>query len=682
MAQNDLSRVRNIGIAAHVDAGKTTLTERILYYTGALRKIGEVHDGEAHTDYIPEEQEHGITIMAAVTKADWADHLIQIVDTPGHVDFTIEVERSMRVLDGCVVVMDGVRGVEPQTETVWRQRSKYQVPACFFVNKMDRPGSDFRRSLETIRTKLGGEPLPVCVPLPDEKKVVNLVERIAYTFEGEMGETVHTEPVDDDTWESLADLRETMLLGAAEFDEELEELVLMDEPIPAEQLWAALRKACLSGKAFPCFGGSALKYQGVQPLLDGVIKVLPAPGEGPPSTAVDADGNEEIVEMDENGPMAALVFKVQHFDGRRRMFCRVYRGTLSPGDIVAIPDGEGGVQTERVARVFDIDADKAKRIDKAVAGQIIAIAGLKKASTGDTLCAQDHPVLLERIEAREPVLGLAIEPESAKDEAKLMETLNKLVAEDPTLRLEEDKETGQRVLRGMGELHLQIYFERIKREAGVKVRAGKPDVVMRETIGGKGSAEALFHRVIEQETKTIEMKAWASATVSPRERGAGIEVDTSNVKVTGTATQLSPTLAEAVTAGAKDASIAGPVQGSTLQDVRVQVDAIEVFGEISTPQAIRVAVAEAVRNAMVKGGGQVLRPIMKTEVVVPSENLGAVLGDLQARGAMIQETDPGEPSTIKCDCPLDKLLGYTTTIRSMTRGRGGFSMVFDRFDVA
>ena len=681
MATNDLSKVRNIGIAAHVDAGKTTLTERILFYTGALRKIGEVHDGQAHTDYIPEEQEHGITIMAAVTRAEWLDYQVQIIDTPGHVDFTIEVERSMRVLDGCVVVLDGVRGVEPQTETVWRQRNKYKVPACFFINKMDRPGADYRRCLETISKKLGGEPVPVIVPVPEKGQVVNLITRIASSFHGEQGEEVREERVDDETWESLSDLRETMLLAAAEFDEALEELVLMDEEVPEEKLWAALRVACLSGRVYPCFGGSALKNLGVQPLLDSLVKIMPAPGEGPLPKAIDMNGSEVEVPMDKDGALAALVFKVKHFDGRKRMFCRIYRGTLRPGDIVSIPQLDGSIETERVARVFDIDADKAKRIDTAIAGQIVALAGLKKAGTGDTLCLGEEPVLLERIEAREPVLGLAIEPDSAKDEAKLVEILAKLTAEDPTLRLDEDKETGQRVLRGMGELHLQMYFERIQREANIKVRAGKPDVVMRETIGGSATADALFHRVIEAE-KTIEMKGWAKATVAARKRGSGVVVSTEGVEVRGSGTVLSPSLADAIKAGATDASIAGPILGAELQDVEVKVLAVELFAELSTPQAMRVAVAEAVRKAMQKAGGQVLRPIMKTEVVIPAENLGAILGDLQSRQATIHETEPGEPSTIRCDCPLDKLLGYTTTLRSMTRGRGNFSMVFDRFDVA
>jgi elongation factor G len=320
VATSDLSSVRNIGIAAHVDAGKTTLTERVLFYTGALHKIGEVHDGDAHTDFLAEEQAHGITIMAAVTKARWADHLIQIVDTPGHVDFTIEVERSMRVLDGCVVVMDGVRGVEPQTETVWRQRTKYEVPACFFINKMDRPGADYERALDSIRERLKGEPIPVCVPLDGD--VVNLVTRERHAFGGDRGSEVTTTVCDDETWEQLADLRETMLLAAAEVDEELEELVLMEEEIDPEQVWAALRTATIAGRIQPVFGGSALKNYGVQPMLDGVIKVLPSPLDKPPSVATTVDGDEVLIEMDETKPLAGLVFKVQMFDGRRRLFVR------------------------------------------------------------------------------------------------------------------------------------------------------------------------------------------------------------------------------------------------------------------------------------------------------------------------------------------------------------------------
>ncbi|MBK9366649.1 MAG: GTP-binding protein [Deltaproteobacteria bacterium] len=676
----DLSNVRNIGIAAHIDAGKTTLTERLLFFTGASHRIGEVHNGEAHMDYMAEEQAHGITITAAVTKCPWKGHLIQVIDTPGHVDFTIEVERSMRVLDGAVVVLDGVRGVEPQTETVWRQRSKFGVPAMFFINKMDRPGADFGRAMDTIRQRLKAEPVPVVVPLPSEGAVIHLIEKTRIRFAGESGEQVITEPCDEDTWASLAEHRESLLLACAEVDAKIEEQVMMEEEPSAEALWAALRKATLLGKANPCFGGTALKNLGVQPLLDGVIALLPAPLDRPASLGATAKG-EEIVEMDPAGPFAAVAFKVQLWEGRRHVFARVYRGHLSPGDEVLIAGSEP-LKKERVARMFDVDAAKKTRIDDAWAGEIILMAGLRYVTTGDTICAPAHPVMLTRIEAREPVLGLAIEPMASKDEEKLLDALGKIQEEDPTLKLQEDKETGQRVLRGMGELHLQITFERLKREFGLEVRVGRPDVVVRETIAGDGSAEALFHRVIEADTKTIELKAGAKASVRPLNRGEGIKfVGKPSFKPEGA--PVTQAVADAAMLGAKDATIAGVVDGSPLQDVEVTLHEIELFGPASSPQAVRVAAAEAVRKSLQAAGGLVLRPIMKVEVVTPDDTLGAVLGDLQSRHALIHgTTSMGDVSSVQCDCALDRLLGYTTVLRSMTKGRGQFTMEFARYDVA
>jgi elongation factor G len=684
MAQSqDLSRVRNIGIAAHVDAGKTTLTERVLFYTGASHKIGEVHDGEAHMDYIPEEQEHGITIMAAVTKAQWGEHLIQIVDTPGHVDFTIEVERSMRVLDGCVIVMDGVRGAEPQTETVWRQRNKFKLPAMFFINKMDRPGADFRRCLDSITDKLKGEPVAVVLPLPEQKALIHLIDKVKLSFHGDNGEEVVREPVDEATWASTLDLRETMYLAAAEYDEAIEEAVLMEEEPEPEALWAALRKACLSGNVQPCMGGTALKNQGVQPLLDAVVKLLPAPLDRPSSEGTDLEtGEPETVDMDSTGPMASLVFKVQMVDGRRHVFVRVYRGTMTKGMQISVPQPDGTIAKERIARIFDVDADKKSRLDTAVAGQIVLLAGVRHATTGQTICDVDHPVLLAPIDLREPVLGLAIEASSTKDEEKLLEALGKLLQEDPTLRLEEDSETGQRVLRGMGELHLQITFERLQRENKLDVRAGKPDVVTREAISTSAKASTEFHRVIELEAKTIEMKAGAWVSVRPLERGQGLSVLSEDVRVLPSGAVLSGDQAQAVAAGARDAATTGP-EGSPLQDLEVTVEKVQLFEEASSEQALRIAVAEATRKAIAQASPVLLRPIMKTEVVVPEENMGSVLGDLQARLAVIHATEPqGDVASIRCDVPLDKLLGYTTDLRSMTRGRGNFTMEFDRFDVA
>ncbi len=680
----DLARVRNIGIAAHVDAGKTTLTERMLYYAGVSHKIGEVHEGAAHMDYMTEEQEHGITITAAVTKLPWRDHLIQLIDTPGHVDFTIEVERSMRVLDGCVIVLDGVRGVEPQTETVWRQRTRFRLPALFFINKLDRPGADFERALATVRERLHAEPVAVTVPLSDyDGTVVHLIEKTRLRFGGERGEQMQVAPCDEMTWNRLRPWRESLLLAAAELDDALAEQVLSEvEPEPAA-VWAALRQATLAGRVCPVFAGSALRNQGVQPLLDGVAWLLPSPTERPPSRAHRPDGGEEWVAMEVNGPLAALAFKVQLWEGRRHVFARLYRGTLKPGDEVAIPGPNGALRQERVARLFEVDANHKTRLDEATAGQIVLLAGLRWVTTGDTLCAPTHPLWLERIETREPVLGLAIEPQSSVDEEKLLEALDKLQQEDPTLRVEEDQETGQRVLRGMGELHLQIAGERLRREFNVNIRVGNPDVVLREAIAQAAEAESLFHRLIEQpDGRKLEMKAWARVAVEPLPRGAGITV-TAEPRVRPEGAELNAAQRDAVAGGAGDALASGPATGAPLQDLAVRVPEVELFGALSSTQALRVAVAEAARKALVAAGGLVMRPIMATEVVVPECDVGVVMGDLQARRAVIRDTTTlGEMTIIHCDCALDRLLGYITDLRGMTRGRGQFTMTFNRFDVA
>jgi elongation factor G len=682
---SQLERLRNIGVVAHVDAGKTTLTERVLYYTGASHKIGEVHDGAAHMDYMVEEQAHGITITDAVTKAPWRDHTIQIIDTPGHVDFTIEVERAMRVLDGAVIVLDGVRGVEPQTETVWRQRNRFELPALFFVNKMDRPGADFAHALATIRKRLGAEPVPVTVPLADGA-VVHLIDRTLLRFTGEKGEVVIAEPCPAGLWDNLAEHRESLLLATADADEVVAEAVLADlEPEP-EALWSALRRLTLTGTAFPCFGGSALRNQGVQPVLDAVLRLLPSPLDRRPALAHRLDGTPEWVAMTDDRPLVALVFKVQHWEGRRHVFARIYRNVLKPGDKVVIPTPEGGLIEEHVARLFEVDADKKTRVDLAVAGDIVLIAGLRWAGTGDTLCDPRHPLTLERIETREPVLSLAIEPASSRDEGKLVEVLEKVTGEDPTLRYEEDPETGQRLLRGMGELHLQIVLERILREFDLKVRAGKPAVALRETVAARATADYLFDRTVATDKKTtdkktIVMKARAKVSVAPRDRGAGNRVVMEPV-VLPAGTSLNEAQRQAIQTGCWDALAAGPEQGAPLEDTEVQVHEIELFGPASSPEALLAAVSRTVQQALTRAGGRVMRPIMEVEVVVPEENLGTVLGDLQARQAIIKDTQSqGLTKAIACEVALDRLLGYATDLRSMTHGRGQFSMVFQRFDV-
>ncbi len=671
-----LVRVRNIGIAAHVDAGKTTLTERVLYYTGASHKIGEVHEGAAHMDWQHEEQVHGITITAAVTQCPWRDHLIQIVDTPGHVDFTIEVERSMRVLDGAVIVMDGVRGVEPQTETVWRQANRHEVPRAIFVNKMDRPGADFERALETVRKRFGDEPLPVCVPVPGDNVVLHLIEQQAYTFAGSKGEEVAVRPLTESEAEVVEYHRELLLMGLAEHDEPLAEIVLMEEEPEADMIWEVLARCTQEGLVRPAFGGSALRNWGVQPLLDAVLRLMPSPLDRPASEGTGPDEEPEIVEMTSDGSLVALVFKVQLLDGRRHCFARIYRGVMEAGQEVRVA---GRDRVERVARVFDVDANKKSRIKAAEAGSIVLLAGLRHASTGDTLCAVDHEVFLERIDAREPVLGLAVEPESSKDEDKMFEVLGKMAEEDPTLRFEEDEETGQRILKGMGELHLQISFERIEREFGLKLRVGKPRVMHRETIGKAATATGKVDRVIEGAT-TIELHADVRVRVEPLERGSGVEV-VSSPSWSPAGFEPSEEQAEAVASGARDGLSGGPLEGAALEDVRVVVESVTTYETGSSAQALRIAGATAVREALVAAGGLLMQPIMKIEVVSPDENTGSVLGDLQSKGAQISNTEAdGGVTTISAECGLSNLIGYMTELRSITRGRGQFTMEFDRFD--
>ncbi len=676
----DLTHTRNIGIAAHVDAGKTTLTERILFYTGASYKIGEVHDGAAHMDYIEEEQIHGITINSAVTRASWQDHLIQLIDTPGHVDFTIEVERAMRILDGCILVLDGVRGVEPQTETVWRQRNKFGLPALFFINKMDRPGADFAHAMESIRKRLKGEPVPITIPLPEQQAVVHLIDKTMICFEGEHGEIIRQEPCTGAIWESMASYRESMLLAAAEFDEEVADKVLASEEPEPDAIWTALRTGTLEGKIHPCFGGSALRNQGVQPILDGIIRLLPAPLDRPATIARSIDGSEETVKLGQDGPLVALCFKVQLWEGRRHVYARIYRGKLKPGDKVAAVQPDSKQIHETVARIFEVDAGKKSRLDLAGAGQIILMAGLRNVTTGDTLCDPEHVLMMERIDTREPVLSLAVEPQSSEDEEKFLEVLDKVQQEDPTLLLQEDKDTGQRLLRGMGELHLQIVLERLQREFNLKIRSGRPAVALREAITTSATAECMFQPPYDAKLHEHEIKARVELSVTPLERGAGRKIIFEpEIKPEGH--KLTQPQTDAINEALKLALANGPIESAPLEDLELRVTQVETFGKSSTPDALHAATAKACIKAIKQAEPCLLHPIMAAEVVVPEENLGQVLGDLQSRMGVIQDTSKWrDTATISCEVALNKLLGYTTELRSMTQGRGHFSTIFKRFD--
>jgi elongation factor G len=554
------------------------------------------------------------------------------------------------------------------------------LPSLFFINKIDRPGADFDHVMQTIGKRLGAKPLPVTLPLHNEHTVIHLIDRTLIEFSGEHGEQLRVKPCDDSDWERVAGYRENLLLGIAEHDEAFADQVLAgDEPSPAET-WAALRIATLKGNVCPCFGGSALRNLGVQPLIEGIIKLLPSPLERPAANAFLPDESTTQVEMINNQPLVALAFKVQMWDGRRHVFTRIYRGQLKPGDHVRFSKPDGTVITEHVARIFDVDAAKKSRLDLANAGDIVLLAGLRHASTGDTLCHPDHPLLLERIDTREPVLSLAIEPASSNQEDKFLEVMEKLQEEDPTLQFGEDPDTGQSLLRGMGELHLQIIVERLEREYNLEVRTGKPAVALRETITQSTTATHLFLPPADLSRKE-QLKAQVTVAVAPLPRGAGITLNlTPSVLPEGS--QLTPQQQAALDQGIKFALGGGPLEGTPLQDLEVTVQQVELFGTQSTPDALTSATARALRKALESAAPALLQPIMKAEIVVPEENLGSVLGDLQSRHAIIQDTERTiESATIHCEAALASLLGYTTELRSMTQGRGQFSTQFERFDI-
>jgi elongation factor G len=588
----------------------------------------------------------------------------------------------MRVLDGCVIVLDGVRGVEPQTETVWRQRSRFNLPTLFFINKMDRPGADFTQAMKSMEERLQARPVPVTCPLPEEMAVIDLVERQLIRFAGEHGEQLIREPCDDTRWASVAALREQLLLGIAETDDAFADLVLAGEEPSVEMIWTSLRHATLAGEVFPCLGGSALRNLGVQPLLDAVVRLLPSPIDRPPAIAFRPDGTEEQVTMKDDAPLAALAFKVQMWEGRRHVFARLYRGLLRPGEHIAYQRPDGTVRQEQVARIFEVDAARKHRIDLAHAGDIVLLAGLRHATTGDTLCDPEHPLLLERIETREPVLSLAIEPASSDLEEKFLDVMEKLQEEDPTLRFGEDPETGQRLLSGMGELHLQIVIERLEREFNLPVKAGRPAVALRETLTREGRADVLFQPQLEKGGQGTGMKARVQVIARPLPRGQGVKTRI-DPRILPAGTALTTIQQEALEQGVRFALGGGPIEGAPLEDLEITLAEVELFGTASTPEALEAAASRAVRRAIDDAAPALLQPIMTAEVVVPEENMGAVLGDLQSRHALIRDTSRDlQHTTIRCEVALSQLLGYTTELRSMTQGRGQFSSQFERFDTA
>jgi len=677
-----ITRVRNIGVVAHIDAGKTTVSERFLFHSGRIHKIGEVHDGEAQMDWMPQERERGITITAAATTIAWRGFDIHLIDTPGHVDFTIEVERSLRVLDGAVVVFDGVSGVEPQSETVWRQADKFRVPRISFINKMDRAGADFPGAVEEIRTRLGARPIPIQLPIGAEDRftgVVDLVRLRALYFSGDETEP----PREDDPPAAMADevaaAREKLIEAAADFDDAIANAFLEGQAIDEAVLKAALRKGTIGCGIVPVLAGAALRNKGVQPLLDAVCDYLPSPVEVPPIKGV-VPGSEEPASRppDDNAPFCALAFKVAMDEGRKAVYLRIYSGVLKPGDEV---QNARTKRNEKIARLFAVHANRRERIERAGAGSIVVAMGLRDAGTGDTMCSPKAPILLERIDTYEPVIARAIEPKTQAEKEKLDFGLGKLADEDPTFRFGEDAETGQMIIRGMGELHLDILVDRLRREYGVDANIGKPQVVHRETLAKPADGEARFERVVDDET----LFGQARVHVAPRPRAAGNTLRMALVKAPSPPgapkTPDTPqVILDAAMEGAREAMRSGP-QGYPIEDIEVVITGIEYRPDASTAAGEKAAVGEALRQAWREAGTRLLEPIMKVEVISPEANVGDVLGDLNARRAQIEDVGfRGQQRVILAKVPLRRMFGYSTDLRSATQGRATYSMQFEAYD--
>ena len=665
---------------AHIDAGKTTTTERILYYTGVSYKIGEVHEGTTIMDWMPQEQERGITITSAATTCFWKrkgeEFRINIIDTPGHVDFTIEVERSLRVLDGAVAVFDAVAGVQPQSETVWRQADKYNVPRIAFINKMDRPGADFDHSVETIRTRLSANPVCVQMPIGAEdqfKGIIDLIEMNAVTWRDETkGAEFVVEEIPEDLKEAARARRETMIEAIADADDEIATKYLEGAEIEADQIRAALRRGCIAIKLVPVVCGTAFKNKGVQPLLDAVIDYLPSPIDIPAVVGTDRKGNEVERKADDKAPFSALVFKIMADKHVGQLsFTRIYSGTLKSGSYVYNSTREN---RERVGRILKMHANKREDVDEVYAGEIVAIAGLKNVTTGDTICLESNAVILEAMEFPVPVISLAIEPKTRPDQEKLGIALAKLAQEDPSFRVHTDQEINQTIISGMGELHLEIIVDRLRREYGVEANVGKPQVAYRETIRKLAKGEEKYAR----QTGGRGQYGHVVIEIEPNEAGKGFEFV--NEIVGGV---IPKEYIPAVEKGIVEAMEGGILAGYEMVDIRVRL----VFGSYhevdSSEIAFKIAGSIAFKEAAKKANPVLLEPVMKVEVVTPEDYLGSVTGDLNSRRGRIEamNTRPGT-QIIASVVPLAEMFGYETDLRSMTQGRASSTMHFARYEEA
>jgi len=659
---------------AHIDAGKTTVTERILYYTGRSHKMGEVHDGEAVMDWMPQEQERGITITSAVTRCSWKGYDIHIIDTPGHVDFTIEVERSLRVLDGAVALFDAVGGVEPQSETVWHQADKYRVPRITFINKMDRVGANFLGTVEMMKEKLGARPVLIQLPLGEEERfqgVVDLIRMKAIIWDEEtLGATFEEVEIPADFFAEAQKYRDQLVEALAERSDPLMEKYLGGQEVSAAEIKTVLRAATLKFELVPVLCGAALRNKGIQPLLDAVVDYLPAPVDIPPVKGFNPKtGNAETRRSSDQEPLAALAFKIAIDEGRKLTYIRMYSGVLrTEQDVYNSTRGK----RERVARIFRMHANKKERIPEVRAGDIVAAAGLKETATGDTLCDESHPITLERIDFYEPVTSVAIEPKSRSDQEKLIFFLQKLTDEDPTFRVKFDEDTGQTVISGMGELHLEVIVRRLREDFNVAVNVGKPQVVYRETITQVAEGEGKFEREIEGVLHFGHVRL----RLEPRLRGSGIEF--SRAFADGT---IPLEFIPSIETGVQESTGNGVVAGYPVVDLQVNLLSGTFREAQSSPLAFQVAAAMAFREGCQKAQPVLLEPIMKTEVVVPEEFLGEVIGDLSARKGRIDQIQAkGKVSVVDAFVPLKEMFGYSTDLRSLSQGRGTFTMQFNYFD--
>ena len=674
-SKSRLSRTRNIGITAHIDAGKTTVTERILFYTGKSYKMGEVHDGEAVMDWMPQEQERGITITSAVTTCTWENHEIHIIDTPGHVDFTIEVERSLRVLDGAVVVFCAVGGVEPQSETVWHQADKYGVPKVAFINKMDRVGADHAGTIRQMKERFNSLPLPIQIPFGEGEAfrgVVDLIRRQVITWDdATKGVSYGYADIPDEIRAQALEHRDRMIALLADVDDGIAEKYLEGTEIPEAEIIEAIRKATISLKIVPVLCGSALRNKGVQPLLDAVVHYLPSPEDIPPVTGLNPlTKQQEVRASSDKEPLAALAFKIMQDEGRKLTYLRIYSGRLHAGD--ELYNASRG-KREKIARLLKMHANKRERVEQAGAGDIIAVMGLKEITTGDTICDEAHPILLEPIDFYEPVISQAIEAKTPADQEKLAVALIKLMEEDPTLRVKYDDETAQTVLSGMGELHLEIITDRLLREFNARVNVGKPRVVHRETIQKRVECEGLFERELGEKKHFGHVKL----LLEPTNRGGGVEI----VRRLEEGAVIPEELLVAMEEGVREGVLSGVLAGYPVIDIRiVLLGGSQKEGE-TTPLGCKIAASSAFREGCLKADPVLLGPVMLVDIITPSEFMGEVIGDIHARRGEIQAIAPkGAVSDIRAKVPLKAMFGYSTDLRSATQGRAVFTMQFFAYD--